>query len=249
MRRAYNICAALSLAEFIAQVCGGNSPFGVDVSIVSQIVCDCHITCTVDFRTLHPSRGTTRYIIGAFGEVSSCIPLPAPNVGLRATGASHLMNTTSSRRQTEHCLKRAKGLQKLFPDGYCEAHMRFQMFDACRTAVNSGDSTDLVEALTSNGQGAVTADSILYQTLRSALDSEDLAERCIVSLAPIIILVVKLAQGLHTSAKCLGNSAVPESSWRSLWDFLSAIVLVQLELLGEQDNLNGAQILDMCVLV
>lgn len=61
-----------------------------------------------------------------------------------------------------------------------------------------------------------------------------------------IDLVVEIAQEYRIIAEDMGNSVVPEASWRILWDFLSSAVPVQLELMGAGDS-STVDVLDMYV--
>ncbi|KZV66243.1 hypothetical protein PENSPDRAFT_655036 [Peniophora sp. CONT] len=108
------------------------------------------------------------------------------------------------------------------PDYALSAHGK----EASRTASHSGSYDQLIELLKSGHQ-----------------DTGDLTERCVLALAPTILLVVELAKGLRSAAQYLGNSLVPESSWRCIWDFLTAIVLIQLEILEKSEE--NAEVVDM----
>ncbi|KZV59730.1 hypothetical protein PENSPDRAFT_394485 [Peniophora sp. CONT] len=72
---------------------------------------------------------------------------------------------------------------------------------------------------------------------------ETLVDQCILGLAPAILLVVELAQALSTAAEWIGNSAIPEAAWRSLWDFLAAVVPIQLRML--QKGVGDVEVIDM----
>ncbi|VDC05856.1 unnamed protein product [Peniophora sp. CBMAI 1063] len=71
---------------------------------------------------------------------------------------------------------------------------------------------------------------------KAADERSDELEECLLALIPAIFLVVELAQEYHATTLVLGHSIVPEASWRILWDFLSAAVLVQLQLLRAADD-------------
>ncbi|VDC05855.1 unnamed protein product [Peniophora sp. CBMAI 1063] len=84
------------------------------------------------------------------------------------------------------------------------------------------------------------------EILRDAIGSDvegSITDRCILRLAPAILLAVELSKGLALAAEWIGNSAIPEATWRSVWDFLTAVVLLYLSSLD--DDANDTVVVDM----